>query len=305
MSLMEVDQLKKSYGDKTAVKNVTFSLAEGRCVALLGPNGAGKTTTLNMLSGLLKPTSGEIRFQGLGKGEDLRKSIGYLPQYTSYYPWMSGREFLVYTGRLARLTRRDAEARADELLSLVGLGDAVNRRIGGYSGGMKQRLGLAQAMIHRPRLLILDEPVSALDPIGRRDVLELMKQLKEETTLLYSTHVLPDAEEVSDDILIIRQGELVISGSLTDIRKQHQLPMIIMELDDDSFLQRFVPEWKRQFEEVEHQGLTVKITMRDLEELHAAKQRLLKLLADHHAPVRKFEVAQTSLEDLFMKAVRE
>jgi len=306
MPLVVVDQLIKSYGATQAVRGISFAIEAGRCTALLGPNGAGKTTTLNMLSGLLKPTSGEIRFDGVAKGEDLRAYIGYLPQYTNYYNWMSGREFLIYVGRLTGMDKRSAVRRADELLELVGIEEAKNRRIGGYSGGMKQRLGLAQAMMHRPRLLILDEPVSALDPIGRREVLELMKRIKQETTILFSTHVLPDAEEVCDDVLIIRRGEIVIAGSLDDIRKSNQRPVIELELEDAAALADLLPALRELAgtASLEQAGSVVRFMMKDADELQRVRPKLMDRLAARQAPLRRLEIAKTSLEDLFMEAVQ-
>jgi ABC-2 type transport system ATP-binding protein len=306
MPLVVVDQLIKSYGATQAVRGISFAIEAGRCTALLGPNGAGKTTTLNMLSGLLKPTSGEIHFDGVAKGEDLRAYIGYLPQYTNYYNWMSGREFLIYVGRLTGMDKRSAVRRADELLELVGIEEAKNRRIGGYSGGMKQRLGLAQAMMHRPRLLILDEPVSALDPIGRREVLELMKRIKQETTILFSTHVLPDAEEVCDDVLIIRRGEIVIAGSLDDIRKSNQRPVIELELEDAAALADLLPALRELAgtASLEQAGSVVRFMMKDADELQRVRPKLMDRLAARQAPLRRLEIAKTSLEDLFMEAVQ-
>jgi ABC-2 type transport system ATP-binding protein len=306
MALMEVRQLVKVYGKTEAVRGISFAIEAGRCTALLGPNGAGKTTTLNMLSGLLKPTSGEIRFDGAGDEKDLRAHIGYLPQYTAFYNWMSGREFLIYVGRLTGMDKRQAGRRADELLELVGIAEAKHRKIGGYSGGMKQRLGLAQAMMHRPRLLILDEPVSALDPIGRREVLELMKRIKEETTILFSTHVLPDAEEICDDVLIIRQGEIVISGSLSDLRAQHQRPVIELELEDAAELETSLPAWRELagWAKVETAGTFVRFTLANAGELQQVRRRLMTHLAERGTPLRRLEIAKTSLEDLFMEAVQ-
>ena len=146
MALLQAKDLAKCFGNTNAVKEISFTIEEGKCVSLLGPNGAGKTTTLKMLSGLLEATSGTILFQGK-KNADLRPFIGFLPQYPAFYNWMSGKEFLVFVGQLAKLGRKEAEKRSEELLERVGLGEAKKRRIGGYSGGMKQRLGLAQALI--------------------------------------------------------------------------------------------------------------------------------------------------------------
>src|SRR5690606_1974532 len=197
-TLVSIENLVKRFGKETAVKNLSFEIKKGSCTALLGPNGAGKTTTLQMLAGLLHPTSGKIAFDGMENGDN-RKYIGYLPQHPVFYNWMTANEFLVYVGQLAHLSKQESQRSADELLELVGIADAKKKKIGGFSGGMKQRLGIAQAMIHEPKLVMLDEPVSALDPVGRREVIEMMRQLKEKTTILFSTHVLHDAEEVCDD----------------------------------------------------------------------------------------------------------
>ncbi|QCR33767.1 ABC transporter ATP-binding protein [Lysinibacillus sp. SGAir0095] len=299
MELLNVTGLVKKYGETNAVKGITFNIDEGRCVSLLGANGAGKTTTLKMLSGLLEPTSGSIYFQE-AKQKDLRQFIGYLPQYPSFFNWMTGKEFLVFAAELAKINRREAEKRSEELLERVGLIDAKKRKIGGYSGGMKQRLGLAQALIHRPKLLILDEPVSALDPLGRREVLDMMREIKQETTILFSTHVLHDAQEISDDILIINNGEIAISGELGTVMAQYQKPIIQIEFDSDS------SEWLKSIEsysfvsEVKIQGNLASIGVTDMEK---GRQTLLQQIVNQGVPIRKFELAQTTLEDLFMEVV--
>jgi ABC-2 type transport system ATP-binding protein len=298
--LLQVDQLTKQYGPKLAVNKLTFTVSEGRCVALLGPNGAGKTTTLQMLSGLLVPSSGTIGFED-SDGKDIRQSIGYLPQYPAFYNWMSGKEFLEFTGRLAHLSLKEAAARAGDILERVGLKEAANRRIGGYSGGMKQRLGLAQAIIHRPKLLILDEPVSALDPLGRREVLELMQELKQETTILFSTHVLHDAEAICDDVLIIHDGQLVLNGDLNSIMLENQQPFITIQISagHETWLRSLAA--KPYVKEVEIQHHSAQMTVSHLEQ---AKTALLGEIVDQGISITKFEVGQTTLEDLFMKVVK-
>lgn len=300
MALLKASDLVKRFGNTNAVKGINFHIEEGRCVSLLGPNGAGKTTTLKMLSGLLKPTSGSIDFKGK-KAKDLRQFIGYLPQYPAFYNWMSGKEFLIFAGQLAKLNRKEAEKRSEELLERVGLTNAKKRKIGGYSGGMKQRLGLAQALIHRPKLLILDEPVSALDPLGRREVLDMMREIKEETTILFSTHVLHDAEEISDDILIMHAGEIAISGSLGSVMEEYRQPILQIEFESQA------ADWLKSIanysfvSEVNIQGNKASIVLKDLIN---GKQTLLKDIVDRKLPIRKFEISQTTLEDLFMKVVK-
>jgi ABC-2 type transport system ATP-binding protein len=298
--LLQVDQLTKHYGAKQAVSRLTFNVLEGRCLALLGPNGAGKTTTLQMLSGLLSPSSGTIGFEGTN-AQDIRQSIGYLPQYPAFYNWMSGKEFLEFTGKLAHLPQKEAVRRASEILERVGMKDAAKRRIGGYSGGMKQRLGLAQAIIHRPRLLILDEPVSSLDPIGRSEVLQLMQELKQETTLLFSTHVLHDAEAICDDVLIISDGQIVLNGEWSTIMLENQQPVISIVISSNHVSWLNSLSNKPYVKEIEIQHNSAKITVNDLE---LAKVDLLRGIVDTGISITKFEVAHTTLEDLFMKVVR-
>ncbi|MDF2722948.1 MAG: transporter ATP-binding protein [Paenibacillus sp.] len=308
MTLVNVQRLVKRFGAATAVDGLSFEIGEGRCIALLGPNGAGKTTTLNMLAGLLKPTSGDIRFAPLsatlGSGRqtgDIRRLIGYLPQYPAFYNWMSGREYLTFSGRIAHLSKEEAKRRAEETLATVGLSEAGNRRIGGYSGGMKQRLGIAQAIIHRPRLLLLDEPVSALDPIGRREVLDMIRLIREETTVLFSTHVLHDAEAICDDILIMNCGSIVVSGTLAEVRRQFSEPVI--KIQAETPLDESVKRWKLFpfVTEVEAERYEARLSVTDLEE---ARMRLWRDLAEHAVPVVRLEAGRTTLEDLFIKAVK-
>ncbi|WP_040948764.1 ABC transporter ATP-binding protein [Gorillibacterium massiliense] len=299
--IIRVDNLGKHFGNTVAVDRISFSLAPGKCTALLGPNGAGKTTTLNMLTGLLTPTKGDIVFAGL-EGKDRREQIGYLPQTPVFFNWMTGKEYLHFTAKLYGMKPASFRKRTDELLELMGLKDARNRRIGGYSGGMKQRLGFAQALIHSPKLLILDEPVSALDPVGRREVLELMNRIKGETTLLFSTHVLHDAEQLSDDILIMKNGSLVLAGSLDEIRREHRSPILIVDADDAT------SNWVESIRQlpfikhVEYSGSAAVISVTDPVE---ARRVLLADLTAKDVPVIRFEAAYTTLEDVFLKAVTQ
>ncbi|QOR66484.1 ABC transporter ATP-binding protein [Cytobacillus suaedae] len=302
MPLVTINNLTKTFGKDTAVNNVSFNIKKGSCFALLGPNGAGKTTTLRMLAGIIKPTSGSIQFTGMEKG-DHRQHIGYLPQHPVFYNWMTAEEFLVYVGQLAHLSKKEARAKADELLELVGLVDAKKKRIRGFSGGMKQRLGIAQTMIHNPRLIMLDEPVSALDPVGRREVIEMMRELKKQTTILFSTHVLHDAEEVCDDIVIIRKGEVALEGTLQELRRNHQQPLLTVSADENigSWLESVKEnEWVSNVN-VNTDGRTATIVVTDIEQ---ARTKLIQDISTKNIPITSFSVGQTSLEDLFMKVVK-
>lgn len=301
MSVIRVRDLKKSFQNHEIIKGVNFELDQGRCIALLGPNGAGKTTILRMLSGLMKPSAGFIRFDEFEKEADIRPFIGYLPQQPIFYEWMTGKEFLEYVGKLAGLSKSEARNRTNELLELVGIANANNQRIGKYSGGMKQRLGIAQAIIHRPLLVMLDEPVSALDPIGRREVLALIKELKKETTILFSTHILNDAEEVCDEILFLHKGELVESGTMEELRDKHQQAKIdlVFRTQTEAILRNFTKKGIIHSYSIEGNHGSVFV-----ENMEEASQSLLAEIMKEKLPLLKFEISKTSLEDVFMKVVQ-
>lgn len=301
MTLLTVNNLTKEYKGKLAVNNISFNFEAGKCVALIGPNGAGKTTTLRMLAGLIKPTKGNVSFQSMKANDDIRSFIGYLPQYPVFHSWMTGKEFLIYSGKLAHLSKSEAENRAEELLKEVDIYDARNRRISGYSGGMKQRLGIAQAIIHKPKLLMLDEPVSSLDPLGRRDVLTLMEKLKEEMTILFSTHILSDADEISDELLLLHQGKIVESGSMDDLRKKYQTAVIELQFESNIEL----------YEEKVSELSTVQSCIVNRNVLHIsvnniaeARDEILTNTINKNWPLTNFNINRASLEDMFMKAVK-
>ncbi|GAA0288844.1 ABC-2 type transport system ATP-binding protein [Gracilibacillus halotolerans] len=300
MAVVEVRQLEKSFKGKEAVKGLDFELQRGKVIALLGPNGAGKTTTLRMLSGLLKPTKGTIRFSETNENEDIRNHIGFLPQYPSFHSWMTGKEFLIYVGQLAHLSKDEAQERANELLEKVGIANAANQRIGKYSGGMKQRLGIAQAMIHQPQLLMLDEPVSSLDPIGRREVLQLMEELKEQTTILFSTHILGDAEEICDDLLLMHNGKILESGPIKELQIKHQTSLleIIIEENPETYIDRL-----KAFESIEDCKLEKGKLLVAVNDMDKARTQILQAALQEKWPLIKFELRRTTLEEMFMKVV--
>ncbi|WP_146815230.1 ABC transporter ATP-binding protein [Halobacillus faecis] len=299
--MIHLKNLTKIFDKEYAVRNITFDLPPGKCTALLGPNGAGKTTTLKMIAGLMHPTSGQVELSNGMRG-DIRQYIGYLPQHPQFHNWMTGKEFLQYVARLSHIPHLESKKLAERLLERVGIADAKNRKISSYSGGMKQRLGIAQAMIHKPSVLLLDEPVSALDPIGRRDVLNLMEELKQEATLLYSTHILSDAEEASDEILLMHKGSIVESGSLQDVKERHQLDKITLRFEGD--MQSY-QEKVEAFPFVTHTDIQKKKLHVYVQNVHEARAVLLDLVNKEKWPLLFFEVGQTTLEDLFMKVVNE
>jgi ABC-2 type transport system ATP-binding protein len=209
-SAISMNGLTKHYGGVQALTDLTLDIPAGTVFGFLGPNGAGKTTALKVLAGLARATAGSATVNGVpvSAAGDHRRHLGYLAQDPRFYGWMTGRETLRYVARFRGLGS-DREEQISALLGRVGIADAADRRTSTYSGGMRQRLGIAQALVGRPAVILLDEPVSALDPIGRKDVLDLMRELKGETTVFYSTHILDDVQRVSDHVAILDHGRLV------------------------------------------------------------------------------------------------
>ena len=226
---IEATGLIKRFGRVTAVDRLDLVVPAGSIFGLLGPNGAGKTTTIRLLTGLARPDAGTATVAGVSIGSagtvGLRGRIGVLDQDPRYYNWMTGRELLTLAGRLLGLTGVDLRRRVGETLDRVGLANAGGRRVGGYSGGMRQRLGIGQALVGRPSLLILDEPVSSLDPEGRRDLLELIRELRDSATVLLSTHLLADVERVCDRVAILDEGRLITESSIDDLLLDHARPI--------------------------------------------------------------------------------
>ncbi|MNZ47390.1 putative ABC transporter ATP-binding protein YxlF [compost metagenome] len=303
MSFLCVDQLTKRFGSRVPVKGISFELKQGSCTALLGPNGAGKTTAMRMIAGLIAPSEGLISVQGQQHSSGKYRSlIGYLPQHPAFYNWMTGEEFVMYAAGLSGLSRKEARIQTLSVLERVGMEAAAKRRIAGYSGGMKQRLGLAQALVHRPSLLLLDEPVSALDPIGRREVMNLLQSLRSEATILFSTHVLPDAEEVCDQIMMMRDGEIVENGELQTLVDKYRLPLLTVQVERNSSASEWLQSLRSRpfIQEVTIQGNTALLTVNNITE---ARQILLEEITSRSIPLLNFQAGSTSLEDMFMKVV--
>lgn len=303
MIIVSARHLTKNFKNHVAVNQVSFQLPKNKCIALIGPNGAGKTTILRMMANLLKPTKGTIHFYTENKNKDPRSLIGYLPQHPTFYPWMTGEEFLVFSGGLTHLPKKVTKKRVSELLNKVGIFDAKDRRISDYSGGMKQRLGIAQALIHDPKLLLLDEPVSALDPLGRREILSLMGNLKKDRTILFSTHILSDAEEISDELLLLHKGKLVESGSLKDMRKKYQTAVIELEFDEEESIP-FLEKVSKLSTVLSSSIVEGKIHL-SVTNIPDARKEILTCAVKKNWPLRSYSIKRTSLEDLFMKVVKK
>lgn len=213
---LSIDRLTKQYQNKIAVDRISLRLNTG-IYGLLGANGAGKTTLMRMVCGILKPTSGTITFDGIDVSEErYRSMLGYLPQDFGYYPEFTGEDFLLYMAALKGMRKPQARRKTVELLKLVSLHDVAKKKIKTYSGGMKQRLGIAQALLNQPKILVLDEPTAGLDPKERVRFRDLIKELGKDSIVLLSTHIVSDIEHIADDILMMKSGQLIYQGKWTD-----------------------------------------------------------------------------------------
>lgn len=210
-----IDRVSKQYKNKIAVDRVSVTLEQG-VVGLLGANGAGKTTLIRMICGILEPSSGTVSFNGVNAGrEEYRAMLGYLPQDFGYYPEFTARDFLLYFAALKGIPKRQARQRTDELLELVTLQDVAKKKIKTFSGGMKQRLGIAQALLNHPKLLVMDEPTAGLDPKERVKFRNILDTLGEESLVLLSTHIVSDVEHIADEVLMMKDGQLIFKGPWT------------------------------------------------------------------------------------------
>lgn len=243
MNILEINGLSKKFGSNHIIKDLNLKISENSICGFIGENGAGKTTTMKMILGFLKPDSGNITVCGesVTYGETkTNRFIGYLPDVPEYYGYMNPMEYLKLCGQITGMNKNDINKKGEELLELVGLKEYKKRKIGKFSRGMKQRLGIAQALLNEPKLLICDEPTSALDPIGRKEILDILLKVKEKTTVIFSTHILSDVEKICDEIAILKDGKIALSGKLSKIRVDNIIDCLKIELKNEDDMLKFL-----------------------------------------------------------------
>ena len=296
--------LSRSYGEVQALKNLNLSVPYGSIYGFLGRNGAGKTTSIRILVGLAQPSSGYAWVAGIEAtrpDSNARQHFGYLPQDPTFYRWMTPIEYLDYAARIFNMGDKMRKQRIDEMLQLVDLKNAARRKIGGFSGGMVQRLGIAQALIHYPSVLFLDEPTSALDPAGRYEVLELIASLRGKVTVFFSTHILTDVERICDTVAIIHKGELLLESGREELLNQYAINAVEIELENNNqFADPLVTALKAQpwVESVRAEKCNIRITVTDLAQ---GKESLLPLVAGSGLIINRLEWVRPSLEEIFLK----
>ena len=301
---IRTEGLSRDYGSVHALADLDLEVPAGSVFGFLGRNGAGKTTTIRLLTGLAQPTRGRAWVAGIettAANSAARRAFGYLPQSPTFYNWMSPREYLMYCARLFEIPPVEAQKRIGEVLELVGLEKAAKRRIGGFSGGMIQRMGIAQALVHRPPVLILDEPTSALDPAGRYEVLDLIVRLRGQVTVFLSSHILDDIERICDNVAMIRDGRLVLVAERAELLQRYASSVALLEpIEGAEIPAEFRAALQAQpwTTALESEGATLRVTVGDLA---AAQAALLPLAAEHRLLLRRYEWVRPSLEEIFLR----
>jgi ABC-2 type transport system ATP-binding protein len=315
---LEASRLSKRFGSRTAVEELSFTAAQGDVIGLLGPNGAGKTTTIRLLTTILEPTSGTFAVAGIpgDRPDEIRRRVGVLPESAGYPAHQTGREYLRYHARLFGLSRAEAASLADRLLADVGLAERASSRISTYSRGMRQRLGIARALVNDPVVVFLDEPTLGLDPAGQRQVLGLVREVaaRRGVTVVLSTHTLPEVEEVCTRALILDRGRVVVSGTLAEVTRavgkprtaQLRVPVHLADLAGKALAGvsgvTFQPAGERL------DVLTIGLADRPNGRRDGGNEALnaaLRAVVDAEVPVLRFEIQGGRLSDAFLTATGE
>ena len=296
--MLEISNLYRRFGDKEVLKGLTLSVPEHSIFGFIGKNGAGKTTTMKLVLGLLKADAGQIKVGGqpVVYGQTAtNRQIGYLPDVPEFYGFMNAREYLSFCGQITGMEKPQIEARSAELLALVGL-KSENHRIRGYSRGMKQRLGIAQALLSQPKLLICDEPTSALDPVGRKEILDILLSVKEQTTVLFSTHILSDVERICTDVALLEDGTIRLQGTLAQVKSAYRKEEYLLETQQPeamALLQQTFPGIRAQGQQLIFQ------------EQENTLFDVLSFITDRKIPLLKLERLEPTLERVFMEVVEK
>ena len=310
MNILEINGLSKKFGSNHIIKDLNLKVSENTICGFIGENGAGKTTTMKMILGFLKPDSGTITVCGekVHYGETkTNRFIGYLPDVPEYYGYMNLVEYLKLCGQITGMNNREIKEKTEELLELVGLKEHKKRRIGRFSRGMKQRLGIAQALLNEPKLLICDEPTSALDPIGRKEILDILLKVKEKTTVIFSTHILSDVERICDEIAILKDGKIALSGALSQIRSDNIVDCLEIEFKNGDNLAQFLnifgnnSELKEMETSLEKSENTIFIHSNNIVKI---QKEIMKVLIDADLYPISIRLQEPTLERLFLEDVK-
>ncbi len=302
---IEINNVTKKFGDVTAVDNLSLKLPKGTICGFVGPNGAGKTTTIKMLIGLIKPTSGELYVNGVKvkSGLERKLHVGYLPDVPGFYDWMTAEQYLHFCGELLKMDKEDIRKRTEELLERFCL-SGVKTKIKGFSRGMKQRLGLAQALIGDPSVVLLDEPASALDPIGRKAIFDLILSLKGKVTVLFSTHIIADVERVCDTVLIMDKGVIKVNADISDLAAKHAEHVINLSVkgEDESINSLVSTLENKEYIKSVQRNQNGNILVVALDDMLAGRE-IPALIQAHSLALMNYNVQTRGLESIFLEVV--
>lgn len=301
MDILTIDNLSKCFGSNKVIDGLSFSVPEHSIFGFIGKNGAGKTTTMKMILGLLKADSGSVKVCGETVNFGQTKTnqyIGYLPDVPEFYPYMRPKEYLRLCGDITGMPAGRVKSRSDELLALVGL-DGVNKKIGGFSRGMKQRLGIAQALLNEPKLLICDEPTSALDPMGRKEILDILLAVKGKVTVVFSTHILADVERICDHVAVLNNGGLALWGTLSELKAKRKADSLLIEFAAQADRERFIALYGMTNCTRTEAGVIIRT-----DNIAAAQARVFELLAEEGLLLKRLEIAEPTIENLFLEAIQ-
>ena len=298
MDMLTISHVSKSFGENKVIDDLSFSVKQHTIFGFIGQNGAGKTTTMKMILGLLQFDKGEILVnqEPVHFGQtNTNQYIGYLSDVPEFYGYMTPKEYLILCGKITGMSKEQMENRIIETLKLVGL-HSIDKRIYGFSRGMKQRLGIAQALLNNPLLLICDEPTSALDPLGRKEILDILSHVKKHTTVIFSTHILSDVERICDEIAFLHHGKIALHGTLDKIKGIRRGNHLEIEFYSSSDVQRFkinYPESK----------IINELRLRLDKKTEKDMQNIMQYIVENNIAIQKIEMLEPTLEDLFMEVI--
>lgn len=303
--MINVKNLVKNYGENKVLKGVDFKVNKGEIYGFLGHNGSGKTTTMNILAGIISYNNGDIKINDLDMStnkERLKGTIGYLPEEPKFYPYMTAKEYFSFIGEMLGYDKTKIDFKNKELISLVKLEKSMNKKIGGYSRGMKQRLGIAVSMYNNPEILLLDEPSSALDPMGRKDVVNIIEDLKNQgKTVFLSTHILSDIERVCDRIGILNNGRIILEENLDILKKNYLNPIYDIEFQNNILedeIKKLERQWIKKVKlnnNIMHLFVDREVDSRDI----------LQVLLEINEPILSVNLRRSNLEDIFIQVVSQ
>lgn len=294
---LEIKSLTKQYGSKTALQDVTLTVKAGSCFGLLGPNGAGKSTTMKILTGILEQDNGTAKLLGKDirqQADAIRREVGYVPQDITLYDTLSAYQNLVFFGEMYGVKGNELKTRIDEVLEDVGLADRAKDAVKTFSGGMKRRINIAAALLHQPKIVILDEPTVGIDPQSRNHIFEMIRKLKKDgVTIIYSTHYMEEVETLCDDVAIIDHGKVIVQGSLDQLIDEYAIKAVYVELEKSAEPPK-LPQATKTY--AQGRGWVI-----ETDKLLPAMQTISQSMLEQGVAVKALEIMRPSLESVFLK----